>query len=246
MFSGARTDVRDFKFRFERDALAFPNELVWEYRFDPATGKVSTFRNDPPPRYAHRCFVMVRSARQFLYHARFAPERPVVDDATYRDLIRQVVRRSARRPSPAAATIEIPGYPDLRTFSRERADLLREACGAAWESYVLRSHWRMVFPISRLHQQRMADQLVDALTRRPAPIAHLVRFPQLTINHALLLYGRREVPGGIEFEAYDPNVPAEPARLGYDVATRTFSLPRNHYWAGGAVNVIEVYRGWFY
>ena len=246
MISGARTEVRDFNFSFDRDTFAFPNELVWEYRFDPATGKVRTLRNEPTPRYAHRCFVMVRSARQFLYHARFAPDQPVADDAAYRRLIRTVVRRSARRPSPPAAAIIIPGFPDLRTFSRDRADLLRDECGAAWESYVLRSHWRMVFPISRGHQQRMAEQLTAALTARPAPIAHLVRFPQLTINHALLLYGRREVPGGLEFAAYDPNVPAEPARLEFDFASQTFSLPRNHYWAGGAVNVIEVYRGWFY
>ena len=55
---------RTLHFQFERDTFAFANELVWEYRFEPGTGAVTTFRNNPPPGYSHRCFVMVRSVRQ--------------------------------------------------------------------------------------------------------------------------------------------------------------------------------------
>ena len=87
------------RFEFERDTFAFANELVWEYRCDPATQKMISRRNEPPPTYAHRCFVMVRSARQFFYHARFEPA-PVADEQTYRRLIREVVSRSPRRPAP--------------------------------------------------------------------------------------------------------------------------------------------------
>ena len=36
-------------FAFDRDTFAFANELVWEYRFDGADGKVATFKNDSPP-----------------------------------------------------------------------------------------------------------------------------------------------------------------------------------------------------
>jgi hypothetical protein len=32
----------------------------------------------------------------------------------------------------------------------------------------------------------------------------------------------------------------------YRRAEQTFHLPRNHYWAGGRVDVIEVFRGWIY
>jgi len=233
-------------FDFERDAFAFANELVWEYRFDAADGKASTFKNDPPPAYAHRCFVMVRSARQFFYHARFAPGLPPAEDAACRKLIRAVVARSPRQPSAEERKIVIPGYESLRAFSRAREDLLKAECGGAWQSYVLRSHWRMVFPISRSHQERMAVQIEAALTARPAPILHVVRFPALTINHALLAFGREETESVVRFTAYDPNVPGHPAGLTYDRVRQTFFLPRNHYWAGGQVDVIEVYRGWFY
>ena len=64
------------RFEFERDTFAFPNELVWEYHFDAATGTTAARRRVPAPDYALRCFVLVRAARQFLYHACFDPAAP--------------------------------------------------------------------------------------------------------------------------------------------------------------------------
>ena len=233
-------------FNFEQDTFAYANELFWEYRFDPATGALTTRRNSPKPTHAHRCFVMVRSARQFFYHARFSPRQPVADATTYARLIRTVVRRSPRVPSPESGRIVIPGYDCLRAFSLAQEPLLKAHCGGAWQSYFLRSHWRMVFPISRNHQARMAERLVNAFETRPDPIVHLVRFPQLTINHGITLFNLGETSEQICFSAYDPNQPAAPTQLTYDRAQRTFFFPQNHYWAGGQLDVIEVYRGWFY
>jgi hypothetical protein len=234
------------RFDFERDTFAFANNLLWEYRLDPATGAMTTVRNDPTPAYAHRCFVLVRSARQFFYHARFEPSMPRADAASYRRLIRSVVARSPRRPSPEAQRIPIPGYDCLRSFSGEQEELLKAECGGAWQSYVLRSHWRMVFPISRPHQARMAQTLTSAFRQKPDPIVHLVRFPQLTINHGITLFDLEEKGPIIRFRAYDPNSPARPSELLYDRTQQTFFFPQNHYWAGGRVDVIEVYRGWLY
>jgi hypothetical protein len=135
------------RFSFERDTFTFANELYWEYRFDPATGATTTITNNPPPTYAHRCFVMVRSARQFFYHARFEPTAPRAEEAVCRRLIGEVVSRSPRRLSAEAERVIIPGYDCLRAFSAANASLLKAVCGKAWESYFVRSHWRMVFPI---------------------------------------------------------------------------------------------------
>jgi len=104
----------------------------------------------------------------------------------------------------------------------------------------------MILPVWRQHQQHMADQLVRALASQPAPIVHLFRFPQLTINHAIVLFGCAETPGSVQFRAYDPNIPSQPTELTYQRSDRTFYFPRNHYWAGGKLDVVEVYRGWFY
>ena len=243
---GSPPDHSARSFQFERDTFSFANELVWEYRRDPATGKTTTFRNEPAPTYAHRCFVMVRSARQFFYHARFEPAQAAADERTYRGLIREVVSRSPRRPSADADKLVIPGYDSLRSFSQAQAPLLHAECGGAWQSYFLRSHWRMILPMSRGHQERMARHLVEVFPKRIAPIVHLVRFPQLTINHGIVLFDFIETGAEIRYAAYDPNVPEHPSELIYDRAKRTFLFPRNHYWNGGRVDVVEVYRGWLY
>jgi hypothetical protein len=233
-------------FDFKRDAFSFANELVWEYRFDPATGSMTTLKNDPPARYTHRCFVLVRSARQFFYHARFEANQPPLAADAYRKLVRQVVGRSPRQASPESDRIVFPGYGGLRAFSQAQEALVKAECGGAWQSYALRSHWRMVFPISRRHQQNLCGQLLESFGERAIPIVHLVRFPQLTINHGMLLFGHEETGTEMRFAAYDPNQPGQPTQLIYDRAERTFQLPRNHYWAGGRVDVIEVYRGRIY
>ncbi len=233
-------------FLFERDTFAFAHELVWQYRFDPATGAMSAVRSDPPPTYFHRCFVMARSARQFLYHGRFEPELPVADAHTYRRKIGEVVSRSPRRPGGEAGRIIIPGYDCLRAFSRAREALLKAGCGGPWQSYLLRSHWRMVFPVWRRHQARVARQLMKSLRERSAPIVHLFRFPRVTINHGVVLFSAAEREGRIEFEAYDPNIPDHPVALIFDLAAQAFSFPRTHYWAGGRVSVIEIYCGGLY
>jgi hypothetical protein len=244
MISPAEHSARPFL--FERDTFSFANELIWQYRFDPLTGAMTTFRTAPAPAYAHRCFVMVRSARQFFYHAHFDPGPPGATPETYRRLIREVVSRNPRGTGAGQQRVVIPGYDSLRAFSREQEPLLKAECGGPWDSYFLRSHWRMTFPIWRRHQQRMARQLRQALQDGAVPIVHIFRFPRISINHGIVLFGSAESEGGIEFDGYDPNIPERPVKLHYTRAGRAFSFPRTHYWAGGELNVIEVYLGGLY
>jgi len=234
------------RFAFARDTFAFANELFWEYRMDPATGATTFRRREPSPAYAHRCFVLARATRQFHYHACFAPARPAVSDDICRRLIRAVLSRNPRRPSAEADRVAIPGFADLRSFSTAQETLLKATCGGAWRSYVLRSHWRMVFPISRRHQARTASALTQGIASGAAPVVHLVRFPALTINHGIVLFDARPSPTGTVFSAYDPNVPERPTALEFDATSRTFRFPANHYWAGGRVDVIEIFRNWLY
>lgn len=238
--------TRPRRFEFERDSFAFANELLWEYRFDPSTGKTTFTRRNPKPAYAHRCFVLTRAARQFLYHARFDPNQPAGADATYRRLVREIVSRNPRQPCEPNREIVIPGYTSLRQFSQAHERLLKSECGGAWRSYVLRSHWRMVFPILRRHQTRTAERLADAVRGGFSPIIHLVRFPKLSINHGMVVFGVTETADGFSFEAYDPNDPEKPTWLVFNADARNFLLPANRYWAGGRVDLIEIYRSWLF
>lgn len=233
------------RFDFARDTFAYPNELLWVYHYD-AAGKWTTEHREPKPEYAQHCFVVARSARQFFLNARFAPDQPVASEAVYRRLIRRVAGSSPRHALPDAKKIIIPGYPDLRTFSQACEELLKAECGGSWESYVQRGHWRMVFPFSRNHQAQMARQLLSDLERHEPLVVHVARFPQLTINHAMVIYEARETNGEIQFITYDPNRPAQPTTIMYDRGSKTFSLPPNEYFRGGRVDLYEVYGKWNY
>ena len=236
----------DRPFQIQQDGFAFANELTWEYHFDPATDKVTHHRPETSPTYTHHCFVVARSARQFFEHARFDPDLPLAEAATYRRLIRRVVSISLRRILPEDDKIVIPGYSNLFAFSGAREQLLKKECGSAAQSYFQRGHWRMIFPLSRHHQEKMAWQLVESLHQNRPPLVHLVRFPQLTINHAVLVCAVKESGREIQFTTYDPNYPAEPVTLVYDRGARTFDFPRSSCFKGGRVDVYEIYHAWNY
>ena len=106
-------------FEFERDTFAFPHELVWKYHFD-ANGTMTVQKAAPPPTYYHRCFVISRATRQFFYHARFDPDAPTADTATYQKLVHDVVARNVRKPCAESERIVIPGFEGLRAFSSRR------------------------------------------------------------------------------------------------------------------------------
>jgi len=233
-------------FQFERDTFAFPHELVWQYHFDPVTGAMTTFRSDPPPTYYHRCFVMVRSTRQFFYHARFAPEQPAVEPENYRRIMREIVSRNPRRRSAEPERLVIPGYDGLRSFSHAHERLLKAELGGPWQSYFLRSHWRMIFPMMPWHRDKMAEKLKRSLPERGLTLVHLFRFPCITINHGIVLYRLSESEQGMEFEAYDPNIPEQPVKLIYEWQRRVFTFAPSKYWGGGELNVVEIFCDWPY
>src|SRR6185436_1093303 len=162
------------------------NQLVWEYRLDPATGETVTSKREPSPDYSHHCFVVARAAKQFFSHARFDPVAP--KSTNYLPLVERVLARSARSESSEDEKIVIPGYASLREFSREHTRLLQRECGGAWQSYFQRGHWRMIFPFSRRHQERTAAGLIAAIEDHRPQVVHVLRFPSLAINHAMLIY----------------------------------------------------------
>lgn len=231
--------------QYHRDTLAITNETRWIYGVDPATGKQVHVVRDPPPTYALRCFVLSRTVKLFHGHARFEAALPRLDEAGYRRLVRQVVARSPRRRSSPEKAVVFPGYDGLNSFSRDWPRVLQEECGAAWESYVQRGHWRMVFPFSRRHQVREADALAAGIRAGRVPVVHLVDFPGLRMNHAVVLCGVTESATGYVFEAYDPNIPGEPVSLYFDRGRRRFVMPPVPYFLGGDIDVYEVYCGWF-
>lgn len=232
-------------FNYQTDTFSYANGLVWEYHYD-ANGKWVHNRREPEPDYHQHCFVVARSARQFFENATFDASRPISDEKTYRKLIRKVVSIDPSEPLPDTKKIVIPGYANLREFSAAYEHLLKDECGGAWHSYFQRGHWRMIFPFSRAHQQSTADRLLADLRENRPPVVHVVRFPELLINHGVLIFDAKESEKEITFSIYDPNKTDGPRTLNYDRATRTFNFDSNDYFPGGRVDVYEVYRSWNY
>jgi len=233
-------------FQFERDSFAFAHELVWKYHFDPVTGAMTTYKTEPPPTYYHRCFVLVRATRLFFDYAKFVPELPKTDAENYQKLVREIIARNPRRMCADSERIIIPGFDGLRSFSAAHEQLLKAECGAAWESYFLRSHWRMIFKVYGRFQAKMAEKLKRSLKKRGVTLVHLFRFPRITINHGIVLFGFTESENQIEFTAYDPNIPAHPVKLIYEKKRRVFTFAPNIYWGGGVLNVMEIFCDWPY
>ena len=230
-------------FEFHKDTFAFANELVWEYREDPATGQYRHQRRIPKPEYTHHCFVVARAAKQFFHHAQFEPDLPKTSRGAYEAAIRQILSRNPREISAPEERVLIPGYDHLHEFSKEWAAAIKDEAGTPLNSYVQRGHWRMIFPFSRRHQNHTASKLQERVEANHVPVVHLVTFPQLSINHAVVIFDSVELPNGIKFIVYDPNNPHQPTELLFEKKSRRFVFPRNNYFPGGAVNVYEVYRG---
>jgi len=231
-------------FAFERDTFAFANETVWEYQVDDATGATRWTERDPAPPFALRCGNMARAARQFRLHAGFGPDAPRADPATYAALVREVLARDPRARTRSQDPVVIPGYPDLRSLSAEHPGILQEALGGSWRSYLQRGNWRMIFPFTESHQRATAARLAAAVTAGELPIVHVLRYPQLTINHLLLVYAATPHAGGIRFLAYDANDAARPLEIAWNAGSGQFEYPRTIYFGGGPVKLYEVYDGW--
>jgi hypothetical protein len=227
-------------FDFERDTFAYANGLVWEYRYDE-NGKWTTRRREPRPSYSQHCFVVSHSACQFFENAVFDPALPKADESSYRRLVRKLVSTSLRHPLPQERKIVFPGYADLHSFSRDHEALLQAECGGAWRCYFQRGNWRMIFPFSRHQQEQVAEELQEGLQRNGVAVVHLVRFPQLSINHAVLMFDAQSTPNAILFDTYDPNEPEKSTIITFDRNTRTFTLPPNAYFQGGRVDVYPIY-----
>jgi hypothetical protein len=234
------------RFTFDADTFAWANELYWEYDFDHGAGAPAVHARPEPTEYGQRCIAMVRAAREFLRAARFVPEAPALGEAETRSRVRTILDADPRAEAPLPAPVTIPGFADLRSFSRAHEALLKAELGGFVTTYFQRGNWRLILPFFANGQRDTAHELRGELERGETPIVHVVNFPVIDINHALLLFEVEETASGLRFAAYDPNQPDRPLPLFFDEDRSAFRLPRTPYFAGGRVKVWEIYRGLFF
>jgi hypothetical protein len=231
------------------DTFAYANELYWDY--DTAVSRAtraasSGARGGDAELFGQRCALMARAVRQFFYGARFDPDLPRLPDEGYRPLVKRVLATDPRRETPLEEPVVFPGFANLQEFSAHHEEILKEKTGGRWRSYLQRGNWRMITPFSPRQQQRTTESLLQSLADGHPPIVHVINFPDITVNHTLLLHRAEATASEVRFFSYDPNRPRRDVMVRYDREQATFFMQPTAYFAGGSVKVYEIYDGWLY
>ena len=150
---------------------------------------------------------MSRAAEQFRNFARFDPSLPPPDDDTLARLVRRVTGRGAwRSPLPPEKRVVIPGYADLRSLSEARALIVQENIGLGWTAYIRVGNWRMfpAFLNGPTQQRHTQERLEGCIARNDLFIGYLTTYPSLSVNHAIVIYGRRPATAADTSARSDP------------------------------------------
>jgi hypothetical protein len=216
--------------RFGVDTFAFANENRTIYR-----GK--------PDLYPNWCFVMARAVTQFHRFARFDPAAPRLTAEEYTKRVRRITARAPwRAPLPPGERIVIPGYAALHDFSRVEERAVKAGLTGRFWSWIHPSNWRVVLPVPRAQQEAVArETLADLQAGRPVQWL-ITNLPVIELNHTVVVYSyRADGPDVVEFSVYDPNDPAVPGIIRFDVRARRFLSTRLYNTSVGSIRAFRMY-----
>jgi len=198
-------------FDFMTDTFSFPNLIRARH---PA---------DYPGLYANYCFVLARALRQFSQFARFDPALAKLDRAGYVERVKQVAAQMPWEPPVAPDDrIVIPGYANLREFSREQESAVKEGLGGRLWTLWHWTNWRVMLRVSQDHQEAVAHKILDELRKGQLVQLLVTNWPKPELNHTVVAYGSRPTDAGVDFLVWDPNNPAAPGIMTFDQYSRTF------------------------
>ena len=227
--------------KFPADTFSFSNELYFEYQMKPDGGLVIRNRKKDhgSDAYSRHCFVLTRAILQFHNFAEFRRDLPQLSDEDYAQRIRRLSRIPVWSSGPKEK-IQFPGYPDLYSFSAAHPLVLQENLGLWWPTYLRLGNWRIVLPVPRSGQRRLAQSLKQGLDRGTVQAVFITRFRP--INHCLVVFGYRAKPiGDLVFFVCDVNQPGHLVHLHYQASDESFYFDRTWYYPGGLVNVLPLY-----
>jgi hypothetical protein len=219
-------------FVFERDTFTFAN-------------MIRSRNPEAPDLYANYCFVVARGLRQFFQFARFDPGAPRVRHDEYVERVRQVTARSPRQaPLPAVQRVVIPGYANLREFSRAQEAAVKAGLESRWWTWLHWTNWRVVFPVTPGHQARVLDEIVGELGRGRLVQLLVTNLPKWDVNHTLIAFAARARGEDIELVVWDPNDPDRPGLVTFRAAARRFWATRVHDTDPGPIRIFRMYYSW--
>ena len=216
-------------FSFTADTFAFPN-------------MIRSRHPDEPGLYANYCFVLARGLRQFVQFARFDPALPKLDQAGYVERVKQVAALTPWQPAwPPDDRIVIPGYANLRAFSREEEAAVKEGLGSRFLTLVHWTNWRVVFPVTGDQQEAVAHEILDELRAGRLVQLLVTNWPKPELNHTVIAFESHASGSGVEFVVWDPNNPAEPGIMTFDQSARSFWATRLYDTEPGPIRAFRMY-----
>lgn len=194
---------------------------------------------DPEPLAAPalRGHVDAGVARQFFLHARFEPVQPPPTNERRLALVREVLARKANVPSSADRRVVIPGYANLRDFSRLRGHLLR---AESWLVCPCEARTPLVvkaFGSRDAQKVSVARELASSLAAHRPVLVRLHQHRVLKYDRSLLLFSAQDQAGELRCQAYDPTAPNQPVQLTFNHASRAFTLSDDPAASGPALGV---------
>jgi hypothetical protein len=218
---------------FSTDTFAFPNDI----------------RARNPGReglYANYCFVLARAVRQFFAFARFEPRAPRLSSEAYVERVREVAARPPWEPaSPLDDRVVIPGYANLREFSRGQEAAVKAGLGGRFWTLVHWTNWRVTFPVTGGHQAAVAREVMDELDAGRLVQLLVTNWPKPELNHTVIAYAYRSAPPGVEFVVWDPNEPGAPGLMTFDTEISRFRATRLYDTEPGLIRAFRMYYSWW-
>jgi hypothetical protein len=217
-------------FSFASDTFAFPNMIR------------SRHPDDEPGLYANYCFVLARALRQFAQYVRFDPSLPKLDHAAYVERVKQIGARTPWEPAPPPAErIVIPGYANLREFSREQEAAVKDGLGGRLLTLLHWTNWRAALPVTDDGQETVGREIVEEL--RAGRLVQLLvsNFPQPELNHTVVVFESHPKKGAIDFVVWDPNNPDGPGIITFDQGARRFWATDLYDTDPGPIRVFRMY-----
>ncbi|MEQ2005890.1 MAG: hypothetical protein ABMA26_03750 [Limisphaerales bacterium] len=212
-------------FDFAHDTLALPVP-------QPAQQEEKEALADP----ALRGHVDAHVARQFFLHARFEPTQRPPGTETRIALVRQVLKREASEPSRDDQRVVIPGYANLREFSRLQGHLLRAESWLVCRCENRAALFTKAFGGDSGKAATVAELVSSITANRPA-LVRLYRHHALQYNRSLLVFSSQAGGSEVSFTAYDPAAPKQPVQLTFNRVSRAFALSDDTASSGPALGV---------
>ena len=221
-------------FSFETDTFAFPNEV-----------RAHNWRK--PDLYANYCFVLARAVRQFHIAARFAPSAPRLSSDEYAERVRAITSMLPWSPPvPDAERVVIPGYANLREFSRGEEHAVKSALGGRFWTWVHWTNWRVTVPVNGRHQENVAREVLDELAEGRLVQLLVTNWPKPELNHTVVAFDARQTPDGVALAVWDPNDTSAPGIMTFDTREKRFFATRLYDTEPGPIRAFRMYYSWFW